>query len=306
MILERIYFNKKPVSGPWGGGNKTLTSLIAAFKGQIVFDLQDDVDVIFCMDPRPNEDGLWYQDFLNHKSKNGSKIIQRVGDVGTHGKPELTDLVKQSIQYSDVCVFPSQWALDYVSASPENSIVIPNAPLSDFYECRRTSPAPTGRVRVVTHHWSDNIKKGFDTYSSFGKWCGDQDYGLSYGFTYIGRYSDKYSRDGIKYIEPKDTENLKSILPMHDIYLTASEEEAGANHVLEAIACGLPVVYKKGGGSINEYCHGYGVEYESISDLPDALEECVKNYSQYKSMVGKYNRTNNDLVDEYLEIIQGV
>ena len=63
----------------------------------------------------------------------GSKIIQRVGDVGTHGKPDLTDLVKQSIQYSDVCIFPSQWALDYVNAS-DNSIVIPNGPLSDFYE----------------------------------------------------------------------------------------------------------------------------------------------------------------------------
>ena len=104
----KIYFNRKPVSGPWGGGNKTLASLVSALDTRIVFDLDDDVDVIFCVDPRPNENGLGYQDFLNHKFYNGSKIIQRVGDVGTHGKPELTELVKQSIKYSDVCIFQSQ------------------------------------------------------------------------------------------------------------------------------------------------------------------------------------------------------
>ena len=302
----KIYFNKKPVTGPWGGGNKTVTSLVSGLDDEIVFDLSDDVDIIVCMDPRPNEDGLWYQDFLNHKVKFGSKIIQRVGDVGTHGKPELTDLVKQSIQYSDVCIFPSQWAYDYVNAS-DNSVVIPNAPLSDFYEFRNLHLHSRNRAvetpnRIVTHHWSDNDKKGFEIYSLFGKWCADTDY----EFTYIGRYSDKYSRDGIDYIEPRDTEFLKTVIPTHDIYLTASEEEAGANHVLEAMACGLPVVYKKGGGSINEYCRGYGVEYESISDLPDALEECVNNYSQYKSRVLDYCRTNDDLVDEYLDIIRNV
>ena len=39
-----------------------------------------------------------------------------------------------------------------------------------------------------------------------------------------------------------DELNLSLTLPSHDIYLTASLEEAGANHVLEALACGLPVL----------------------------------------------------------------
>ena len=65
----KVYFNRKPVSGPWGGGNKTVNSLVNRLHNNVVFDLEDDVDIIFCVDPRPNEDGLWYQDFLDHKVK---------------------------------------------------------------------------------------------------------------------------------------------------------------------------------------------------------------------------------------------
>jgi len=298
----KIYFNRKPVSGPWGGGNKTVNSLVNRLHDNVVFDLEDDVDIIFCVDPRPNEDGLWYQDFLDHKSKFGSKIIQRVGDVGTHGKPELTDLVKQSIHYSDLCVFPSQWAFEYVNAST-NSIVIPNGPLSDFYQFRNQSLKISKPIRVVTHHWSDNDKKGFDIYSSFKDFVDEDFY-----FTYIGRYSNKYSKDGIDFIEPIDTESLKSILPEHDVYLTASQEEAGANHVLEAMASGLPVVYRSGGGSIDEYCSDeFGcVSYEGLGDLSTILNAVVDNYELYKNKVLNYQRTNEDLVDEYLEVIGNV
>ena len=304
----KIYFNRKPVSGPWGGGNKTVNSLVNRLHDNVVFNLEDDIDIIFCVDPRPNEDGLWYQDFLDHKVKFGSKIIQRVGDVGTHGKPELTDLVKQSIQYSDVCIFPSQWAMEYVGASHMglggNSIVIPNAPLSDFYENRIKEVKPKKLpVRVVTHHWSDNEKKGFDIYSCFYEHV-DKDY----LFTYIGRYSNKHTRDGINCVEPKDTNDLKTILPAHDIYLTASKEEAGANHVLEAMACGLPVVYRTGGGSIDEYCsEEFGcVSYNNLDDLPAVLSDVVDNYDAYKKKVLTYERTNDDLVDEYLGVIDHV
>jgi hypothetical protein len=294
----KIYVNRKPVDGPWGGGNKTLKSLVNELD-TAVFNLDDDVDVIFCVDPRPNEKGLWYQDYLNHKVKFGSKIIQRVGDVGTHGKPDLTDLIKQSIQYSDMCIFPSQWALEYVNAS-DNSIVIPNGPVSDFYEFRNTNEKVTRPIKIVTHHWSDNDKKGFDVYSSFREYIGEK-----YMFTYIGRYSNKYSREGVDYVDPLDTDELKTLLPAHDIYLTASKEEAGANHVLEAMACGLPVVYRSGGGSIDEYCLEQfgGSSYENISDLNGVLNSVVENYDTYKKKVLSYQRNNNDLVKEYLEII---
>ena len=108
----KVYINREPVSGPWGGGNKTVSRLVELLienKNKVVFDLKDsDIDIIFCFDPRPNSKGIWYKDFLDYVDKNrDTKIIQRVGDVGTHGKPDLTSLVRESVSHSDFLIFPS-------------------------------------------------------------------------------------------------------------------------------------------------------------------------------------------------------
>jgi glycosyltransferase involved in cell wall biosynthesis len=91
-----------------------------------------------------------------------------------------------------------------------------------------------------------------------------------------------------------DEKQLSLTLPKHDVYLTASLEEAGANHVLEALACGLPVVYRKGGGSINEYCEKYGIEYSS----KDEMIKCIDQLKEYK-FKKQYNRTIKEVVESY-------
>ena len=103
---------------------------------------------------------------------------------------------------------------------------------------------------------------------------------------------------------PKNDIELSKLLPKHDIYLTASLEEAGANHVLEAIAAGLPIVYRKGGGSINEYCKNFGIEYENnIESLMAAINEAKNNYSVLKNNIEKYNDCIEVNINKYLEII---
>ena len=60
----KVYLNRTPVVGPWGGGNKTLTQLVQKLKErghEVVFELtHKDIDVYFCFDPRPNSHGDWY------------------------------------------------------------------------------------------------------------------------------------------------------------------------------------------------------------------------------------------------------
>jgi len=91
-------------------------------------------------------------------------------------------------------------------------------------------------------------------------------------------------------------------LTNHDIYLTASLEEAGANHVLEAMACKLPILYRKGGGSINEYCLGMGQEYINLNK--ENLTSIIK-----KMMETKYNTYNNNIknvIEAYTKVINEV
>ena len=293
--------NRRPVKGPWGGGNKTVAELSSALThlGHEVFYSLDrsDFDVLVCIDPRPNSEGVWYQTLLNYKNQFNSKIIQRVGDVGSHGKPDLFELVKETVKFSDKVVYTSSWAKDIIGSKQKNQIVIPNKPSSIYHKFKKKSSI-CDKVKIVTHHWSNNLKKGFDTYEFIDKNLKDQ-----VDFTYIGRVPDGFSFKNSRYITPKDNEFLAKNLPNHDIYLTASKEEAGANHVLEGMAAGLPVIYHSGGGSIPEYVGGLGLSFSDNEDLMNTIEMLVKNFDKFQDMCLKYNDTIDETIEEYIKVI---
>ena len=307
----KVYLNRKPVVGPWGGGNKTLSllskSLLEEEGIDLVYDLSHrDIDIIFCIDPKPDNTGIWHQNFLDYKSNinNNVKIIQRVGDLGTHRGQEITKLVHQTINMSDFLIFPSDWARKAIGFKKSNYVIIQNSPMKIFYT-NRTKQKKINRenIKVVTHHWSDNPKKGFQTYQEFGSLIKDK---KNISFTYIGRYNQNYSSEGIEIIEPKNADELSQILPNFDIYLTASELEAGANHVLEGLAAGLPVLYKTNGGSIEEYCFNYGFEYYDTDSLYEALKNCISNYKFIVDKAYDYNDILSNQIKDYLDVIKHV
>jgi glycosyltransferase involved in cell wall biosynthesis len=305
----KVYINRRPVTGPWGGGNKTLSLLTDQVSKdesfELVYDLNHkDIDVIFCMDPKPDNTGVWYQNLLDYKIKINpkAKIIQRVGDLGTHRGPEITNLVAQTIQLSDFVIFPSNWARKAIGFEKQNYIVIPNRPLKKFYENRILDKKVDNKnIKVVTHHWSDNPKKGFSLYEAFSSNLPE-----NIKFTYIGRFNSSFSSKNIEIIEPQDVDSLSKILPNFDIYLTASELEAGANHVLEAIAAGLPVLYKTGGGSIDEYCSNYGIEYKDKDSLNNSIVKCLENYDFLMYNISDFKYTLEDAVEKYSKIIKNI
>jgi hypothetical protein len=307
----KVYLNRVPVIGPWGGGNKTLSLLYDKLsqdkKINLTLDLKEkDIDIIFCIDPKPGPDGIWYQNFIDYKNNINKdvKIIQRVGDLGTHRGQEITNLVAQTINISDFLIFPSNWARKAIGFQKTNYAIIQNRPLSIFYDSRKIkNNVNKNKIKIVTHHWSDNPKKGFELYSAFGKKIKNNP---SIEFTYIGRYNHDYSSDGINIIDPKNSKELAKLLPEFDVYLTASELEAGANHVLEAIAAGLPVIFRSGGGSIDEYCFNFGVEFNNASDLELALFSCVDNYKILKRKIEKYTTTLEEQVDYYIQVIKNL
>ena len=301
----KIYINRQPRFGPWGGGAKTVNKLAESLLSAghtVVYQLQDKIDVMFCFDPRPNSFG----EGINHlyayrQAFSKTKIIQRVGDVGTHSKPELTKLVEYCLPRSDYFIFPSEWSMNYVNYSGANHSIIYNSPMSDFYKNRNDNLQISSVPRIVTHHWSTNAKKGFDTYKKFEEYCHDTGH---FTFHYIGQ-----TPPGVqfkKHTPPVATDVLVDLLPSYDIYLTASEEEAGANHVLEAMACGLPVVYHGNGGSILEYCDSRGVCYNNFLELLESIRYISENYSKYKKACLQYQDTNDKVIEQYIDIIRRV
>ena len=299
----KIYINRQPKYGPWGGGAKTVNKLAERLLSNghtVVYRLEENIDFIFCFDPRPNSFGENINHLYAYKNLFPKvKIIQRVGDVGTHGKPELTSMVKYCLNNSDYFIFPSAWSREYVKHSGENYKVIPNGPMPEFYKNRSNRNTLPPTPRIVTHHWSTNSRKGFNTYKKFDDFC--QQSG-EFEFHYIGQVPD-----GVSYknqTSPVSADDLVEMLPKYDIYLTASEEEAGANHVLESLASGLPVVYKENGGSIPEYCHISGKEYSDFSSMISALRHVRDNYKDYKRDCLRYKYTNELVIDQYCDILK--
>jgi glycosyltransferase involved in cell wall biosynthesis len=260
--------------------------------------LRQDVDVIFCVDPRPSNDGLTYNDLFDFSRNKKIRIIQRVGDVGTHGKPDLTNLVKMTTSISDRVIFTSEWAKNYIGT--QRSVdVIPNGAMPVFYEGRKFRPS-VGKPKVVTHHWSNNPMKGIDNYERLYREVKAGN--LPFDFTFIGRSSNTLAECTIA---PVSEEILSTMLPQFNVYLSSSLYEAGANHIVEAMAVGLPVVYSVDGGSIPEYCGSRGKSYSSYSEMVDAIIETIKNEEDQRTKSLTYVRTINDVVDEYVSILCG-
>ena len=207
--------------------------------------------------------------------------------------------VKFCLSLADHFIFPSECARDKIGFMGDNCDVVFNAPMKDFYTNRKDQKQPEKRIKVITHHWSTNPKKGFDFYSYIDK---NMD-SLDINFTYIGRLPEGFSFKNANYLPPMEMDSISKELENSDIYLTASLEEAGANHVLEALAVGLPVVYHSGGGSIVEYCQNYGISFSSFDEMKNSIKSISSDYSSYCNKITEYNRSVDDVVEEYLDIL---
>lgn len=302
-----IYFNRKPVPGPWGGGSKILSSIIdecVARRHNIYLENEiqsvKDLDIIFCIDPRPTE-FVTFEDLLVKRNSTKAKLLQRIGDLGTHGKPELTALVAQTCKYADHIVYPSMWAkdlLEKIAKKIESFSIIENAPLSCFIRDDKPSSF-NDTIKIVTHHWSNNLMKGFDIYEKLDHFCQISD--GKFEFTYIGRKPNNFNFRN--YIEPLDANELSRTLKNYHVYLTASKYEAGANHVLEAMAMKLPVLYHRDGGSIVEYCKEYGVMFDSYEKLQHELVHNLTNLENISKRMS-YGRNTRQMAKEYVDLFE--
>ena len=69
------------------------------------------------------------------------------------------------------------------------------------------------------------------------------------------------------------------------------------------MALGLPVLYHKDGGSINEYCKDFGIQYENFEELIYILEnkkELLQNIANNMS----YTRSSIDMAKEYVDLFE--
>ena len=261
--------NRKPVIGPWGGGNNFVKAADEYFRlagHQVTYHLTDDVDVILAVDPRYDELGVSSREMINFKRDHrNSRLIYRVNecDARKGDKDVIDPMIQQLISEADHTVFVSYWLKDYHLKKChkwKDISVIYNGVGSDF---KRSTRVSDGVTRIVTHHWSDNKMKGHDVYQFIDAFvAGKKDF----AFTYIGRSHGPLPNSTI--VKPLHGKELADKLAENDVYISGSRFDPGPNHIFESIACGLPTYAHRDGGGAAELVDRHHV-FDGLYDFQD-------------------------------------
>ena len=293
--MRKLFLNRRPIDGPWGGGNllvRSLCKFLPTHDLSVVHELTSDVDVIFMQDPRPGNTGISINEIIQFKSfKPSVRIIHRVNECDARKETSgVDDMLRECSHHTDTTVFVSEWMSDYHTTrgwhTADTHVIYNGVDRSHFYARPKID---NGKVNIVTHHWSSNRMKGFDVYEAIDEFVG---HNTDYTFTYIGRENGTFNNTTV--VAPLFGEDLGAELGRYDIYVTGSRFDPGPNHVLESVACNIPTYAIASGGGACELV-GSDHVFKDIEELLGILEgrcykqntntvqgwrECIDSYAQ--------------------------
>ena len=287
---------------PYGGGNQFMMALRPALERLGARVLVNRVS------PRINVQLLnsaWFQAGvfeMGAAERRDVRVLHRVdGPIGVYRGTDMREddriydlnrrYASATIYQSGAC-FKAMLAHGYQPVAP---VVIRNAVDGRIFHPARRSPGPRPRIRLISTAWSDNPRKGGPIF----KWL-DEHLDLSrYEYTFVGRV--KETLRNIRHISPQASRPLARLLRDHDIYIMASEGEACSNALIEALACGLPVLYLNSGGN-PELVGMAGLSFESTADLLSQLDAIACHIDDFRQMV--YVDSIETVARRYIEVAQ--
>ena len=311
----KIAIGYKIKNSSWGGGNQFVTSLVNAAKEknhQIVFNLNDkDIDIILMVDPRTyNEDItfgsleiLFYLLFVNKKAI----AVHRINECDERKNTKHMNFLLRLSNYSvDYTIFISQWLkkLSIYEKNKSSSVILNGGDSRIFKSKPNFSWDGSSPLKIVTHHWSSNLMKGFDVYVQLDNLLENPEWERKIEFTYIGNLPKGFKFKKSKHLRPINGKNLGNELAKHHIYISASINEPAGMHHIEGILSGLPIIFRNS-GALPEYCFKYGISFEEKNFLP-ALIKMMNEYYYYKKIIPNYPNNSLKMTNEYLNLFSAL
>ncbi len=241
-------------------------------------------------------------ELLQQQARDGVKMVHRIdGPVGIYrGFDDGTDQKVYEIngKMADATILQSHFSkqchhgLGYDYQSPK--IVVNASDPEIFYPPRWRWNRWRKKIRIIAASWSDNPRKGGEFYSEFVSQL-DQ---TRFEMTFVGRSSCHIP--GVNYLEPVDSHRLAKLFRKHDIYITASQDDPCSNSVIEAMTCGLPVLFLKSGGH-PELVGSAGEGYASLPEALSALDRVADQLQAYRQRLNP--PVLEEVVDQYLNVL---
>jgi len=269
----KVFINRKPVDGPWGGGNLFVKAFYEHSKeiGYEIIEnpISEKPDLIFLQSPNSSSNcNFSIKDAITIKRYFPNiEIVLRVNECDARkGTSGVDDFWIECSKHVDKTIFVSNWMMDYFIAKgwkcSKNYVLYNGVNLEHF---KPREKIENGKVNIVTHHWSNNRLKGFDIYESIDRFVGEN---KNFTFTYIGRHLGTFKNTNT--IDPLFGIELGKELSKYDVYISDSKFDPGPNHILESLACNIPTfVCKDGGGSVE--LAGNNNVFNNFKDLKKAL-----------------------------------
>lgn len=299
----RILLNRKPLyDQAWGGGNLFLQAFCDAAKRkghEIVYQLDGSIDVIFMHDPRPSELKIGVNEIARYvHGHRRTKVVHRVNECDARkGTKDVDELLQRSSQIVDATIFVSRWMRHYhvgsgVYMGGKHHIIHNGVDRQHFQPATPTIKSPI--TRIVAHHWSNNRMKGFDVYEAIDEFVAREN---GFMFTYIGRENGTFKNARV--IAPLFGRALGERLADHDVYISGSLHDPGPNHILEALACGLPTYVDFRGGGAVEFADPEHT-FRTIDQLFGILRS--KTFDRNRYIPSTWEQS----LDQYFQVIEGL
>ena len=237
------------------------------------------------------------------RARKGPVLIHRLDGVAelVRGRKTKADEIQPAVnQLADHTIFQTEFCrtsfAEHCGVIPASWRVINNAvdPLVFF-----PSPAPPkqdGPFRLVAVSWSSNPRKGFAALAEASRLPGVQ-------VTFVGNWCPDVDAANVNVAGVLRSEELAEVMRSCHAVIHAAWNEPCSNAIVEAMACGLPVIYRDSGGN-RELAGGYGVPLSE--DLLEVLHRLKEQYDDLRQNIldSRDNFLINRAAREYIAMFE--
>jgi glycosyltransferase involved in cell wall biosynthesis len=246
-------------------------------------------------------------ELIKFRSHRNAPIVQRLdGLTAAYGRSNGSEYDQRQIALNEMAsftIFQSRFCEDlfkpHIKDKP--STIIANGTDGNVFKWVPRHSSKT-RWRILSAGWSTNPGKGHHELAVFSE---HPDVEISY----VGRWPERVAKGRVN-VRPATTQaELASIMGEFHLFCHFAIGDPAPNVVIEALATGMPVLYRSSGGSpelAEGTTYGQPVNNMTLDDMSAALENITSRYDSLLSTI--HNNRNKFLIEtsavEYANVFQ--
>lgn len=292
----------KTIDAPWGGANSFIRALrdYLVKNGVTVRDGLDDEYKVLLLNGAYRAPGrlLDYSSIKSVKETGYAGLLKRI--LGRNRRVRIVyrldglrkiyagidtpmdDIQLKCMGLADHVIFQSRFSYECFARHGfcgDNYSVIHNGADQRIFNAKDlTSWDGKGKLRLVCYSWSGNPAKGHLTLSRLSELDDIE-------VDFAGNWPKDVPTKNVRITGPLEQAGLAGLMKRSHAFVFPSLHEACANSLLEALSCGLPVLYVDS-GSNDEIAGRYGVKLRQ-EDFRSSIDELKARYPELAGKVKK-------------------